>query len=63
MNPENSYHFFFQDTVSSGRAEKQVSVSNDTCQTPLDFGIIDQHHPLTIISHMTDNGVIFSDGI
>jgi len=31
--------------------------------TQLTFGVIDKHHPLTITSHMTDNGVIFSDGI
>ena len=31
--------------------------------TQLTFGVIDKHHPLTITSHMADNGVIFSDGI
>ena len=31
--------------------------------TQLTFGVIDRHHPLTITSHMADNGVIFSDGI
>jgi len=31
--------------------------------TQLTFGVIDKHHPLTITSHMTGNGVIFSDGI
>jgi NAD kinase len=31
--------------------------------TNLTFGVIDKHHPLTITSHMADNGVIFSDGI
>ena len=31
--------------------------------TPLTFGVIDTHHPLTITSHMAGNGVIFSDGI
>ena len=31
--------------------------------TQLTFGVIDKHHPLTITSHMTDNGMIFSDGI
>ncbi|MEE8379334.1 MAG: sugar kinase [Gammaproteobacteria bacterium] len=31
--------------------------------TRITFGVIDKRHPLTITSHMTDNGVIFSDGI
>ena len=31
--------------------------------TNLTFGVIDKHHPLTITSHMADNGVIFSDGV
>ena len=31
--------------------------------TQLTFGVIDKLHPLTITSHMADNGVIFSDGI
>jgi hypothetical protein len=31
--------------------------------TQITFGVIDKKHPLTITSHMTDNGVIFSDGI
>ncbi|MGD8349366.1 MAG: sugar kinase, partial [Gammaproteobacteria bacterium] len=31
--------------------------------TEITFGVIDRNHPLTITSRMTDNGVIFSDGI
>ena len=31
--------------------------------TQITFGVIDKSHPLTITSHMADNGVIFSDGI
>ena len=31
--------------------------------TQMTFGMIDKRHPLTITSHMPDNGVIFSDGI
>lgn len=32
-------------------------------QTELVFGAIDAEHPLTLRSHMADNGVIFSDGM
>ena len=32
-------------------------------QTSLVFGSIDAEHPLTLRSHMADNGVIFSDGM
>jgi len=31
--------------------------------TQLTFGVIDKNQPLTITSHMVDNGVIFSDGV
>lgn len=31
--------------------------------TKLTFGVINKHQPLTITSHMADNGVIFSDGV
>jgi NAD kinase len=31
--------------------------------TQLTFGVIDEHRPLTITSHMADNRAIFSDGI
>lgn len=37
--------------------------SSKVTGTQLTFGVIDKHHPLTIRSKMTDNGVIFSDGI
>ena len=32
-------------------------------QTALVFGSVDARHPLTLTSHMADNGVIFSDGM
>lgn len=31
--------------------------------TQLTFGVINKHQPLTVTSHMADNGVIFSDGV
>lgn len=47
-----------QSGIKRDQAQKR-----QTTGTQITFGVIDKSHPLTITSHMADNGVILSDGI